>query len=521
MRHHETLILGAGPAGLQAGYFLGRAGRDYQIVERGSVPGAFFAQFPRHRRLISINKVHTGYRDRETNLRWDWNSLLSDEDDGPLFKSFSTRYFPPASALEEYLVEYTRHHALAVEYGADIVHIRRSGHFLVTARDGREWSCDRLVVATGVSRENIPAIPGIEQCETYGGHSIDPEDYVGQRVLIIGKGNSGFETADNLVETAAAIHVVSPRPLKMAWRTHFVGDLRACNNNLLDTYQLKSQNAVMDAVVERIERAGEQFAVTFRYAHAGGEVETLHYDRVISCAGFRFDPSAFEGGARPELSPCGRFPAQTCEWESINVPDLFFAGTLMQIRDLKKYMSGFIHGFRYNVRALVRVLEARYYGRPWPVAAHLAGAEATLGWLIERINRASALWQQPGFLCDVVRLGRTAEGPALVHEELPVDLAREKLVPSDPRVLLLTLEFGADSHADPFHVERVNRENYARAGDSQFLHPIVRYYENGRLETEHHVIEDLAAEWREPEHIEPLRDFLGQVLSARPAPRAA
>ncbi len=33
----DTLIIGAGPAGLQLGYYLERSGRDYLILERGSV----------------------------------------------------------------------------------------------------------------------------------------------------------------------------------------------------------------------------------------------------------------------------------------------------------------------------------------------------------------------------------------------------------------------------------------------------------------------------------------------------
>ena len=31
----DYLVIGAGPAGLQLGYFLARAGRDYQILEAG------------------------------------------------------------------------------------------------------------------------------------------------------------------------------------------------------------------------------------------------------------------------------------------------------------------------------------------------------------------------------------------------------------------------------------------------------------------------------------------------------
>jgi thioredoxin reductase len=84
--------------------------------------------------------------------------------------------------------------------------------------------------------------------------SASPNDFVDQRVLIIGKGNSAFETADSLMEKAAVIHVAGPRSIQFAWRSHFVGHLRAVNNNLLDTYQLKSQNALLDGNIEHIER---------------------------------------------------------------------------------------------------------------------------------------------------------------------------------------------------------------------------------------------------------------------------
>ena len=61
-------------------------------------------------------------------------------------------------------------------------------------------------------------------------------------------------TADNLTGSTALIHIVSPEPVKFAWKTHYVGDLRAVNNNFLDTYQLKSQNAVLDANIVNIKR---------------------------------------------------------------------------------------------------------------------------------------------------------------------------------------------------------------------------------------------------------------------------
>ena len=91
----DYLIIGAGPAGLQLGYFFEKAGRNYRILEAGPTPGTFFRTFPRHRTLISINKVYTGFDDPEMNLRWDWNSLLSDDDE-MLLKNYTGKYFPDA-----------------------------------------------------------------------------------------------------------------------------------------------------------------------------------------------------------------------------------------------------------------------------------------------------------------------------------------------------------------------------------------------------------------------------------------
>jgi thioredoxin reductase len=505
----DYLIIGAGPAGLQLASLLGRDGRDYLVLEAGESAGTFFRTFPRHRQLISINKIWTGSDDPEFNLRSDWNSLLTD-DPGLLFKRYSARYFPAADDLVRYLGDFAA--GLNVRYEARVRRVAfADGAFEVTA--DRSYRARRVIVATGVSRMHIPDIPGAELAERYDTVSTDPQDFVNQRVLIIGKGNSAFETADALVETAAVIHVAGPHAVRLAWQTHFVGHLRAVNNNFLDTYQLKSQNAVLDGTVERIvRRDGGGFRVDFRYARTVEAIRVIEYDRIILCTGFAFDASPFDLSARPRLAIDDRFPVQSAAFESVNVPGLYFAGTLTQQRDFKKSTNGFIHGFRYSARALKRILDARHHDRPWPATALEATPEAITDAIIARIMRTSALWQQFAVLADVVLLG---DGGARYLEELPVAYFREQH--RTGTALAVTLEYGpGHDEVDPFDitVPRIAENDAAAAQDATYLHPVVRAYRDGELVATHHLAENLENQWNlAAVHQQPLALFVKSVLA--------
>src|SRR5262249_40439362 len=142
-----------------------------------------------------------------------------------LFTRYSERYFPDADDLVRYFGDFASAFRLRIQYNTWVTRINRAGDFIITDEQGRSYEAKRLVVATGVSEPYIPDIPGIETAEFYTGVSVAPADFADQRVLIIGKGNSAFETADNLIETASVIHVAGPNSVRFAWRSHYVGHL--------------------------------------------------------------------------------------------------------------------------------------------------------------------------------------------------------------------------------------------------------------------------------------------------------
>nr|MDT0661977.1 NAD(P)-binding domain-containing protein [Micromonospora sp. DSM 115978] len=514
----DYLIIGAGPAGLQlAALFEAEGKHDYLVLEGAPMPGAFFATFPRHRQLISINKPHTGSDDPETNLRLDWNSLLSD-DPALRFTTYTERYFPDADVMVRYLADFAEKTGVKVRYDSRVTSVGKvDGIFEVRA--GETFRARRLIVATGVSKPYLPDIPGLELAEQYADMSVDPRDYLDQKVLIIGKGNSAFETAENLMETTTLIHLAGPSSIRMAWRTHYVGHLRAVNNNFLDTYQLKSANAILDGDIKRIERDGTGFTVTFSFSRADEVTKDLWYDRVLACTGFAFDPSIFDDTCRPALAIKDRFPAQTPEWESVNVPGLHFAGTLSQERDFKRSTSGFIHGFRYGVRALHKILGRRYENTPWPSTRLDATPESIADAVIARVNRTSALWQQFGVLGDVV----TVAGPeARYHDEVPIEyFASTGLRTGDhdySHAFVVTLEYGPEhDQVDPFDitVRRVAQDVVGQAHDAAYLHPVVRHHHEGQVAAAHHLAENLENRWDRPGiHVAPLTAFLDRCLSS-------
>ncbi|MFJ6088134.1 FAD-dependent oxidoreductase [Streptomyces sp. NPDC092369] len=516
---HDYLIIGAGPAGLQLAASLECDGADYVVLERGSVPGAFFTRFPRHRQLISINKVHTGYDDPELRLRMDWNSLLSDDPE-LLFTRYSPRYFPAADDMVRYLSDYAARTGVRVRYDTTVTRVSRDGDegdFAVTDHTGAVRRARRVVVATGVFQPNLPAVPGIELAERYDTFDPDPESFTDQRVLIIGRGNSAFETADSLMESAAVIHLVGSGSLRLAWKSHYVGHLRAVNNNFLDTYQLKSQNALLDGRVVEIRREAGGFCVPVSFERVDEVVKDLHYDRVIVATGFRFDTSIFDGTCAPDLIVDGRFPALTPVGESVNVPGLYFAGTLTQGPDFKKSTTGFIHGFRYAVRALHRALRARHHDEPWPVTELGDAVETAADAVITRVNRSSALWQQFAVLGDLLLVAQ--DGSLRYAEEVPVRHVPDAVRGGDfgpvEAHAVITLEYGADHDlVDPFDVTAGRKSQQDRAGlDGRYLHPVVRWYRAGEFVAEHHITENLENEWDSEEfHRAPLRAFLADHL---------
>ncbi|XP_057673130.1 FAD-dependent oxidoreductase domain-containing protein 2 [Corythoichthys intestinalis] len=566
--HHEYCILGAGPAGLQMGYFLSKSKRDYVILERNSGPGSFFHKYPRHRKLISINKIHTGRQNREFNLRHDWNSLLSDNPK-LLFREVSTEFYPPADAFPLYLSKFETELGLRVQYGVDIGMIRASVSstrrgYILTDQNGKDYMCRVLLVATGLWVPQEVNFVGSDLVEGYESISTNSEDYKNQAVLILGKGNSAFETAQSILGHASRVHMVSRSPVRLAWQTHYVGDLRAVNNELIDTYQLKSLDGLVEASLERIvivqqkedwrrkltkEKKGQLYVTINKYIQnqsektksdvtaeelLGYDIDNFSmrkpYDRVIRCLGFRFNFSIFDSSACPlnSKNAKGRLPRVTAWYEGHNTPDLFVLGTAAHSRDYRSSAGGFVHGFRYTVRAVHHLLEQRYHKTQWPATRLLT--TQLLPAILKRVGEASGPYQMFEILGDVILL----RGSYCQYlEEFPLQALPQFSSLSGHEVskhglVVVMMQYGKKK-IDYLGGGRAVTD-WSKAWKSNFLHPVLYYYDTLPTEQEmkhrphgwplprpkaiHHMVEDFLTEWDGPiSHIQPLRRFLEHCIN--------
>ncbi|GFR80633.1 FAD-dependent oxidoreductase domain-containing protein 2-like [Elysia marginata] len=551
--HHDYCVVGAGPSGLQLGYFLQMSGRNYVIFDRSSKAGSFYELYPRHRKLISINKRHTGRKNAEYNMRHDWNSLLS-HDDSLRMTRYSRQMFPDAQVLLDYLDDFQRKLNISVQFNTNIQNLRTEsapamadGHiYRMEDQRGQQYSCRTIILATGMSVPNIPTMKGIDLARGYESVSVDPEDFEGKAVLILGRGNAAFEVADSLYGSTSLIHLIGRSRVRLAWSTHYVGDLRAVNNGLLDTYQLKSLDGLAESSLEemKLEAKGNKIHLVLDPERSDTDEDTFDnyafrepYDVVIRALGFTFDDSIFANGTSAVSrgkALTKKYPAINHNYESVDTRGLFYAGTASHSLDFRKSAGGFIHGFRYTARTLHRLLEWRYEQVQWP-ALSLPRLDL-FNTILRRINEASGTYQMFQVLGDVAVFSKDGQTVRYL-EEFPLQLLHQlpehSGIPTPGAVLVVVMEYGRNfsgADKDTFREDRAKGEP-SEADLSNFLHPVLYFYKTlpsgmdmskksskdtlPQPDYLHHFVEDFHAFWdASHSHILPLRRFLENVYEA-------
>lgn len=461
----KNIIIGAGPAGLQMAYMFEQRNEQYIIIERSDKVGSFFRQYPRQRKLISVNKVnHVKGSDEDFSLRFDWNSLL-EKDAKNRFTKYSEDLYPNADTLCDYLDDYVTRNKLQISFNTKVVEIdkRNTTFHIKCICDGEEikYECHRLFIATGVKQREIPSVIKEEadrqnyKLYDYTTMPLDPNEYRGKNIIIVGTGNAAYETANYLNSYANSIALVGPE--KQAWRTHYPGHLRSINMSFLDTFYLKIGNVIyFDYDIRVVSQQQNAFLKA---------VNNECVTHIIYCGGFRFDSSIFSTTCMPNIENNSLLPIINDKFESVNIKHLYFIGTCMQLLDYKKGSSAFIHGFRYNIEFLDRVLQNDIDAISIDTKADL------LDKILYRLNNSSCLHHRYGYFCDIII--PTDDGKYTYYENI-YERYSPRLIPKGKKVCRLYFGFGNEFKATLKQPDIIIpfRDNI-----SYYLHPIMEMYD--------------------------------------------
>jgi thioredoxin reductase len=405
---YPVVVVGSGPGGLQASYFLDRLGIEHAVISADDGPGGMFRRFPLFQRLLSWTKPYAPVARHERWYEWyDWNSLLAAERQNRAIMPEmmdGTSSFPSRHEMELNLATFARRAEIPVRYGCTWHSTRREGAGFVLATSDGEYRCRAAIFAVGVAQPWKPETPGFEHVSHYA-DTRAPEHYAGRNLFIAGKENSGFELATGLLPWAQRIVLASPRPAKLSVNLHSLAGVRARYIQPFEDEVLGGGVFILNASIDRIERGADGYRIRCIRSEGGDEI-VIDADEAIAATGWTCPLN--------DLSDLGvsvfgrsRLPSMTSYWESATVPGIYFAGTIGQgVAGMKKYglpaNSGAVHGARYNVRVMVEHLAEERFGVVRP--RHEVPADGVVELLLGEATQAPELWNQKSYLCRALTL---------------------------------------------------------------------------------------------------------------------
>ncbi|MFJ4778107.1 ArsO family NAD(P)H-dependent flavin-containing monooxygenase [Streptomyces sp. NPDC088762] len=283
-RRTDVVVIGGGQSGLAAGYHLRRLGIEHVILDARPAPGGAWQHTWESLRLFSPAA---------------YSSLP-----GRLMPVQEGQVYPDAAHVIAYLADYEKRYELPVQHGVWVDAVHRDGAFLRVETDCGGWRARAVISATGTwTRPFLPAVPGRRDFagrQVHSAHYQGPRDFAGQRVIVVGGGNSGAQIAADLTGHADLTWVTRRPPRYLAddidgraLFDHATARRRALDEGRADTGGVASLGDIVAVPPVRAARDAGLLAVRQMFSRLTvGGVEwadgtQAEADAVIWCTGFR------------------------------------------------------------------------------------------------------------------------------------------------------------------------------------------------------------------------------------------
>jgi len=179
----NTVVVGASAAGLSTACCLAKANVDYALLEKEPLVGTAWRN---HYERLHLHTTKAFSELPHQKWRGDIES------------------YPPRVEVVKYLEDYAERFELKPRFGHAVTKISRTDDGWLTETSEGEHVSKNVVVATGYTRKPfVPSWPGQDEYEGALMHSSaykNGDAWKGQRVLVVGFGNSACEIAIDLHE---------------------------------------------------------------------------------------------------------------------------------------------------------------------------------------------------------------------------------------------------------------------------------------------------------------------------------
>lgn len=192
----ESVVIGAGQAGLSASYHLRRQGIEHVVLDSNDRPGGAW----QHRwDALTMNDVHRVADLPGQEIPADTGAERANEFVPAYFADFETRFDLP------------------VVRPVVVQHVRDRDGLLVVDSDAKSWTARTIINATGTwTQPFIPHYPGQETFIGEQLHTVDypgPEHFRGKRVIVVGGGASAVQFLGALAPITETLWVTRREPV--------------------------------------------------------------------------------------------------------------------------------------------------------------------------------------------------------------------------------------------------------------------------------------------------------------------
>jgi putative flavoprotein involved in K+ transport len=187
----DTIVIGAGQAGLAASYFLTQHRREHLVLERGEVGETWRSQ------------------------RWDgfylntpnWFLQLP----GGEYEGDDPDAFSPLAEVIEYLEGYARSFVAPIRENIEVSALRPAADGFIVEASGETLSARNVVVASGSFQQPRPRVSGFDsapvELQLTTSEYRRPSQLPEGAVLVVGGGQSGCQISDELLGAGRSVYL--------------------------------------------------------------------------------------------------------------------------------------------------------------------------------------------------------------------------------------------------------------------------------------------------------------------------